>query len=206
MFMYQRPTTAKKLYFDVIPKNTDEYLAHLNKWQDEEMPDNPTWHIHKNNNPGYYSKINYSLILNLISVCKSNDPNVILGLIKNYQTSFSTIELDYINRMISCGINFFTDFIQPKLKFKIPNSEELSILKNVVLEINKIDESAEADDFQSVIFSVGKNSQFKDDIKSFFKLIYEVVFGQENGPRLGSFIKIYTKEKSVELFKSKLNV
>src|SRR6056300_631204 len=145
-------------------------------------------------------------IQKLISVCKSNDPNVILGLIKNYQTSFSTIELDYINRMISCGINFFTDFIQPKLKFKIPNSEELSILKNVVLEINKIDESAEADDFQSVIFSVGKNSQFKDDIKSFFKLIYEVVFGQENGPRLGSFIKIYTKEKSVELFKSKLNV
>ena len=108
--------------------------------------------------------------------------------------------------MISCGINFFTDFIQPKLKFKIPNSEELTILKNVVLEINKIDESAVADDFQSAIFSVGKNSQFKDDIKSFFKLIYEVVFGQENGPRLGSFIKIYTKKKSVELFKSKLNV
>ena len=63
MFMYQRPTTAKKLYFDVIPKNTDEYLSHLNKWQDEELPDNPTWHIHKNNNPGYQSKINYSLIL-----------------------------------------------------------------------------------------------------------------------------------------------
>jgi lysyl-tRNA synthetase class 1 len=206
MFMYQRPTTAKKLYFDVIPKNTDEYLAHLNKWQDEEMPDNPTWHIHKNNNPGYHSKINYSLILNLISVCKSNDPNIILGLIKNYQTSFSAIELDYINRMIACGINYFNDFIQPKLKFKIPNSEELIILQDVISEINKIDETADADDFQSAIFSVGKNSQFKDEIKGFFKLIYEVFFGQENGPRLGSFIKIYTKDKSLELFKSKLNV
>ena len=206
MFMYQRPTTAKKLYFDVIPKNTDEYLSHLNKWQDEELPDNPTWHIHKNNNPGYQSKINYSLILNLISVCKSNDPNVIMGLIKNYQTTFSPIELDYINRMISCGINYFNDFIQPKLKFKIPNSKELSILQNVVSEINKIDDSAEADVYQSAIFSVGKNSEFKDDIKSFFKLIYEVVFGQENGPRLGSFIKIYTKDKTVELFNSKLNV
>lgn len=170
------------------------------------MPDNPTWHIHKNNNPGYQSKINYSLILNLISVCKSNDPNVIIGLIKNYQTTFSSIELDYINRMISCGINYFNDFIQPKLKFKIPNSKELSILQNVVSEINKIDDSAEADVYQSAIFSVGKNSEYKDDIKSFFKLIYEVVFGQENGPRLGSFIKIYTKDKTVELFNSKLNV
>ena len=206
MFMYQRPTTAKKLYFDVIPKNTDEYLSHLNKWQNEELPDNPSWHIHKNINPGYQSKINYSLILNLISVCKSNDPNVITGLIKNYQTSFNSVELDYINRMISCGINYFNDFIQPTLKFKIPNTEELSILKNVVLEINKIDANAEADEFQSAIFSVGKNSVFKDDIKSFFKLIYEVVFGQENGPRLGSFIKIYTKDKTIELFNSKLNV
>ena len=108
--------------------------------------------------------------------------------------------------MISCGINYFNDFIQPKLKFKIPNSKELSILQNVVSEINKIDDSAEADVYQSAIFSVGKNSEFKDDIKSFFKLIYEVVFGQENGPRLGSFIKIYTKDKTVELFNSKLNV
>ena len=65
---------------------------------------------------------------------------------------------------------------------------------------------SEADEYQSAIFSVGKNSVFKDDIKSFFKLIYEVVFGQENGPRLGSFIKIYTKDKTIELFNSKLNV
>ena len=177
-----------------------------NQWQNEELPDNPSWHIHKNINPGYQSKINYSLILNLISVCKSNDPNVIMGLIKNYQTSFNPVELDYINRMISCGINYFNDFIQPTLKFKIPNTEELSILQNVVSEINKIDVTAEADEYQSAIFSVGKNSVFKDDIKSFFKLIYEVVFGQENGPRLGSFIKIYTKDKTIELFNSKLNV
>ena len=108
--------------------------------------------------------------------------------------------------MISCGINYFNDFIQPTLKFKIPNTEELSILQNVVSEINKIDAAAEADEYQSAIFSVGKNSVLKDDIKSFFKLIYEVVFGQENGPRLGSFIKIYTKDKTIELFNSKLNV
>ena len=206
MFMYQRPTTAKKLFFDVIPKNTDEYLAHLNKWNQEDNPDNPSWHIHKSKNPNYKSKINYSLILNVVSVCKSDDPKVILGLIKNYQSEFSEIELDFINRMIHCGINYFKDFIQPNLKFKIPNSYELTILKEMVNKLSEIDPSADPDEFQSAIFTVGKGSDYKDNIRDFFKLIYEVVFGQENGPRLGSFTKIYTKEKTIELINSKLNV
>ena len=207
MFMYQRPTTAKKLFFDVIPKNTDEYLSHVNKFNsDDQNADNPAWHIHKSVNPLYSSKINYSLILNVISVCKSEDPNVIFGLIKNYQKNFSEVEEDLINRMIDCGINYFKDFIQPNLKFKIPNSEELIILKEVVKKLKEVEPSADADEFQTVIFSVGKNSIYKENIREFFKLIYLVVFGQENGPRLGSFTKIYTKDKTLELFNSKLNV
>jgi len=207
MFMYQRPTTAKKLYFDVIPKNTDEYLSHVNKLESDDLnPDNPAWHIHKAENPSYKSKINYSLILNIISVCKSEDPNVIFGLIKNYQSNFSKAETDLINRMIDCGINYFRDFIQPNLNFKIPNSEELIILKEVVSKLKEVESSADADEFQTAIFSVGKNSVYKENIKEFFKLIYQVVFGQENGPRLGSFTKIYTKDKTLELFNSKLNV
>ena len=154
----------------------------------------------------YLSKINYSLILNIISVCKSENPDVIWGLIKNYQSDFSEVENNYINRMISCGINYFKDFIQPNLKFKIPNSDELSILKQVVNEISILDDNSSADEFQSAIFSVGKKSAYKENIRDFFKLIYEVVFGQDNGPRLGSFIKIYTKVKTIELINSKLNV
>ncbi len=206
MFMYQRPTTAKKLFFDVIPKNTDEYLTHLNKLNEEDNPDNPCWHIHKSKNPKYSSKINYSLIINIISVCKSNDPSVIMGLIKNYQNDFSEIEFDYINRMIKCGINYFDNFIKPNLNFKIPNNDEITILKEMVARLSEIESSADADQFQSAIFSVGKNSIYKDNIREFFKLIYEVVFGQENGPRLGSFTKIYTKEKTIQLINSKLNV
>ena len=207
MFMYQRPTTAKKLYFDVIPKNTDEYLSHVNKLESDDLnPDNPAWHIHKDENPSYKSKINYSLILNIISVCKSEDSNVIFGLIKNYQSNFSKAETDLINRMIDCGINYFRDFIQPNLNFKIPNSEELIILKEVVSKLKEVESSADADEFQTAIFSVGKNSIYRENIKEFFKLIYQVFFGQENGPRLGSFTKIYTKDKTLELFNSKLNV
>ena len=131
---------------------------------------------------------------------------MIFGLIKNYQKNFSEVEEDLINRMIDCGINYFKDFIQPNLKFKIPNSEELIILKEVVKKLKEVEPSADADEFQTVIFSVGKNSVYKENIREFFKLIYLVVFGQENGPRLGSFTKIYTKDKTLELFNSKLNV
>ena len=32
LFMYQKPKAAKKLFFDVIPKTVDEYLAYLDKY------------------------------------------------------------------------------------------------------------------------------------------------------------------------------
>jgi len=76
----------------------------------------------------------------------------------------------------------------------------------VVNEISILDDDSSADEFKYAIFGVGKKSLYKENIRDFFKLIYEVVFGQDNGPRLGSFIKIYTKVKTIELINSKLNV
>ncbi len=76
----------------------------------------------------------------------------------------------------------------------------------MINKISILDANSSADEFQTAIFSVGKNSVYRENIKEFFKLIYQVVFGQENGPRLGSFTKIYTKDKTLELFNSKLNV
>ena len=207
LFMLQRPTTAKKLSFDVIPKNTDDYLSHLSKYSENiSNCDNPIWHIHKGSEVKFNSKINYSLILNVISVCKTDDADVILGLLRNYQSEFTESELKILTILISKGINYFNDFIKPSLKFKKPNQDEFQIIKNVLNKIESIHKDSTADEFQTAIFSVGKESIYKDDIKDFFKLIYEVVFGQDNGPRLGSFIKIYSKEKTINLINSKLNV
>ena len=113
---------------------------------------------------------------------------------------------DIIINLITKGINYFNDFIKPNLKFKKPNLEEYQIIKNVLDKIESIDQNSTADEFQTAIFSVAKESIYKENIKDFFKLIYEVVFGQDNGPRLGSFIKVYTKEKTLNLINSKLNV
>ena len=207
LFMLQRPTTAKKLYFDIIPKNTDDYLNHLLKYsEDNSNADNPAWHIHKEEKIQFNTKVNFSLILNVISVCKTDDSNVILGLLKNYQSDFSNSELVILTNLISKGINYFNDFIKPNLKFKKPSKEELEVLNHVYDKIQTLDSHSTADEFQTAIFTVGKESAYKENIKDFFKLIYEVVFGQDNGPRLGSFIKIYTKDKTLNLIKSKLNV
>ncbi len=207
LFMFQRPTTAKKLHFDIIPKNTDEYLSHLSKYSENfDNCDNPAWHIHKSEKLIFNTKINFSLILNVISVCKSDKPEVILGLLKNYQSELLDSELKIINNLILKGINYFNDFIKPNLKFKIANKDETEIINNVIKSIENLETKATSDEFQTTIFSVGKQSVYKDNIKDFFKLIYEVVFGQDSGPRLGTFIKVFGKEKTVSLIKSKINV
>jgi lysyl-tRNA synthetase class 1 len=70
-FMYNAPQRAKRLYFDVIPRSVDEYLANLEKLRSqppEEMTANPAWHINAGrtpDDPG--SPVSFGMLLNLAS-------------------------------------------------------------------------------------------------------------------------------------------
>ena len=66
LFQFQKPRTAKKLYFDVIPKTVDEYYQHLAgfKKQDEKAQlSNPVWHIHNGNPPSFVPPVSFALLL-----------------------------------------------------------------------------------------------------------------------------------------------
>ena len=43
---------------------------------------------------------------------------------------------------------------------------------------------------QSIVYEIGMNSHY-ESLKDWFKALYEILFGQTQGPRLGSFIVLY---------------
>ena len=54
LFMYQKPRAAKRLFFDVIPRAVDDYLALVEKYPAEDAGasvENPAWHIHDGKPP-----------------------------------------------------------------------------------------------------------------------------------------------------------
>ncbi len=70
-FMYQKPKTAKRMHFDVIPRAMDEYHQQLRAYPTQDIDqqvNNPVWHIHNGNPPRRQMVVPFSMLLNLASV------------------------------------------------------------------------------------------------------------------------------------------
>jgi lysyl-tRNA synthetase, class I len=197
LFMYQSPRKAKRLYFDVIPKNMDEYNSHLKnyiKLEDKTQGaifENPIWHIHNGNPPKKYSEIQFSLLLNLVSASNSINKEILWGFIKNYYKSDLLLNNDkVIDDMIGYAINYFNDFVKPNKKYRLANSKEINALNQLNECLEDFQNESDPEIIQTEIYRIGKENNF-DPLRDWFSSIYEVLLGQKAGPRFGSFVVIY---------------
>ena len=201
LYMFQKPKSAKKLFFDVIPKNIDEYFSHLNKFNSMEIKDkynNPIWHIHNGSPPKVNNEITFNSLLNLVSVCNSNDKSVIWGFVNEYDPSINAENNQELDLLIQYAINYYNDFVLPNKKYlKIDNKNKI-IFEELKILLTNIDHESSSEKIQTEIYEIGKKNEF-ENLRDFFKLIYQVLLGQEQGPRLGSFIKLYGINKTIKL-------
>jgi len=205
--MFQKPKSAKKLFFDVIPKSVDEYFSYLNQFhQDEEKEkfNNPLWHIHEGNPPNFKSEITFNSLINLVSVCNSTEKKVIWGFVKEYDASLNAENNQEFDRLIDYAINFYTDFVMPKKKYIPIDNSNKDIFLDILNFLKKVDADLSSKDIQKQIYEIGKKHNFSN-LRDYFKLIYQVLFGQEQGPRLGSFIKLFGISKSISLIEGTLS-
>ena len=91
-----------------------------------------------------------------------------------------------------------------KKKYKKPNGEEKKALEALVKTLDKCDDKMKPEDIQTMIYSTGKENGYTENLRDWFKLIYEVVFGDENGPRMGFFISFFGTSETKELIKNKI--
>jgi lysyl-tRNA synthetase class 1 len=206
LYMFQKPKSAKKLFFDVIPKSVDEYFSYLKKFhhdEEKEKFNNPVWHIHDGNPPNVNSEITFNSLINLVSVCNSNEKEVIWGFVREYDASLNAKNNQEFDRLIDYAINYYTDFVMPKKKYIPIDNSNQDIFLDIVSFLKKIDADSSSEDIQTQIYEIGKKYNFTN-LRDYFKLIYQVLFGQEQGPRLGSFIKLFGIEKTISLIEGLL--
>lgn len=202
LYMYQNPTRAKKLYFEVIPKAVDEYLSFIEKFEgqpEKEKLGNPVWHVHNGVLPKEKIIINFNMLLNLVSVSNATKEDVIWKYIKNFRPNVNENHHPILQKLIINAINYFKDVVSLKKKFRKPNTKEVQALKDLADQISKMTTDMKPEDMQTIVYSVGKNHYSKEKLRDWFKMIYEVLFGEEQGPRMGSFISFYGIKESVDL-------
>lgn len=206
LFMYQKPRTAKKLFFDVIPKNVDEYLTFLSKSVGQEAGDlvaNPVWHIHSGEVPEAELPISFNLLLNLVSASNSEDKDVLWGFIRRYASDATPEEHPVLDHLVGYAISYFHDFVKPNKKFRAPSDLERAALEELNEKLADVKVGASGEEIQTLVYEVGKAHEF-ENLRDWFRALYEVLLGQSQGPRFGSFIELYGVEETREMIGSAL--
>ncbi len=193
LFMFQKPKTAKRLYFDVIPKNVDEYLTFLTKYPGQEPKDqvtNPVWHIHYGAPPEAELPISFNLMLNLVSASNADDKSVLWGFIRRYAPDATPETHPVLDQLAGYAISYFHDFVKPTKTYRAPNEVERTALEQLSARLVDLPEGASGEEIQTIVYEIGKSHDFAN-LRDWFRALYEVLLGQSQGPRFGSFIELY---------------
>jgi len=205
--MYQNPQRAKKLYPQVIPKAVDEYLAFLEKFEQQEVKEklgNPVWHVHNGQPPKEKNVISFGVLLNLVSASNAESEDVLWKFIKNYNSSISQDEHPILQKLIKNAIQYFNDIVKPNKKYRSASEIEKKALLELIELLKKMPDGMDPSEIQTEVFTVGKNYYPKEKLRDWFKAIYEIVFGDEQGPRMGSFISFFGIKETIKLLEDSL--
>ncbi len=202
LYMYQKPKTAKRLFFDVIPKTVDEYLDFLAKYPTEApeaQVNNPAYHIHHGKPPIEPAHLSFGILLNLVGVAHAEDPAILWQYITRYAPDATPEKAPLLDRMVKHALSYYRDFVKPTKKFKTPSAEETAALKDLrdALAAHTGERSPEA--LQNLVFEIGKKHPLFANLRDWFKALYQILLGQEQGPRMGSFIALYGVPETVRL-------
>lgn len=207
LFMFQSPTKAKRLHFDVLPKSVDEYLTFNKKYHEEDIEKqlvNPVFHIHHGNVPiiDTYG-ISFSLLLNLASVCNPEDKSVLWGFITQYAKDATPENAPYLDHLTQFAVNYYDDFVKSKKDYLIPTDRHKELLKQVSAMLSTLSGEETGEEIQNEIYTIGREAGY-ENLRDFFKEIYQILLGQTQGPRLGSFFKLYGISETIKLIESKI--
>ena len=208
LFMYNQPQRAKRLFFDVIPKTTDEYLTHVAKAETLFKPEiyaNPAWHIHLGSIPeNAGSPISFAMLLNLASVANAETSDILWSFIRRYNPVVTAENCPMLGVLVDRAIVYYHDFVRPTKQFRLPNDNERAALQDLAATLLQIGPGADADTLQTAVFEVGKRHDFPE-LRAWFTCLYQLLLGQNEGPRFGGFAAIYGVAETVNLIETALS-
>ncbi|MDV2966729.1 lysine--tRNA ligase [Nitratireductor aquimarinus] len=220
LYMFQKPKAAKKLYFDVIPRAVDEYYTFLSAYDRQDWKNrlgNPVWHIHDGTPPAIELPVPFALLLNLVSASNAQNTDVLWGFISRYAPGVTPQTHPELDRLTGYALRYFEDFVKPSKAFRAPDEVEREALAGINEALGALPADADGEAIQNAILDVARGIERYQDHKrkspnggpgvsvAFFQMLYQVLLGQERGPRFGSFAALYGIAETRGLITAALN-
>jgi lysyl-tRNA synthetase class 1 len=207
-FMYNQPQRAKRLFFDVIPRAVDEYITNAGKALVQPEPErltNPAWHINRGRmTNSAASPISFAMLLNLASVVNADNPGMLWGFIRHYSPNASAETEPMLARLVEHAVAYYQDFVRPAKQFRQPDGNERAALADLADTLSALPADADAEAIQTEVFAVGKRHDFPE-LRNWFGCLYQVLLGQQEGPRFGGFVALYGIPETIALIRSALS-
>ena len=197
-YVFQSPRSAKRLTWDVIPKATDEYLQQLDACAGQaeaKRLDNPVWSVHGGAPPEHGSPVSFSLLLNVVSAANAASTDMLWGFLERYVPGATPQSEPVLDRLAGYALTYYEDFVRPRKAFRAPDARERAALEDLARRLEALGEGADAEAIQAETFEAGKAAGF-EPLRAWFSALYEVLLGQPQGPRFGSFAAIFGVERT----------
>jgi lysyl-tRNA synthetase class 1 len=212
-FMYREPRAAKRLYFDVIPRHVDEYQHFLEAYERQapkERLANSVWHIHGGHPPKADNPVPFAMLLSLVTASNAENAETLWGFIGRYRPGVTAQTHPHLAKLVDYAIHYFRDFVLPAKKFREPGAAERAALIDLRDALSQLPADASAEAIQEVVYEIGRREPFLDHKKKakdgkpgvsldWFNMLYQVLLGQEKGPRFGSFVAAYGVRNTVDM-------
>ena len=213
LFMYREPKSAKRLYFDVIPRHVDEYQQFLDGYERQDgrqRLSNPVWHIHSSQPPKADNPISFGMLLTLVSSSNAENAETLWGFIGRYRPGVTPVSHPKLNEAVKYAIHYYRDFVAPKKKFQYALPQQRAALSDLRDALAQLRAESTADVVQDIVYEVGRREPFLDEKKkgkdgrpgvslAWFNMLYRVLLGQTRGPRFGSFVAAYGIANTIDM-------
>ncbi|HEY2446410.1 MAG TPA: lysine--tRNA ligase [Rhizomicrobium sp.] len=207
LFMYQKPRSAKRLFFDVIPRAVDEYIDQLKQYrtlaEDSQRIECAVWHIHAGNPPAASYPVSFALLLNLVSASNAHDRNVLWGFIREYAPGADPEANPALDHLVGYALRYYEDRVRPQKKYRAPDEKERMALEDLARALDSMPGERNGEVVQNMVYEIGKRHEFRQ-LREWFQALYEILFGQSQGPRFGSFAALFGCEQTATLIRRAL--
>ena len=204
--MYAKPRTAKRMHFEMIPKAVDEYFQHLAAFEGQDAAarlNNPVWHIHAGAPPAADMPVPFSMLLNLVSAANASDRATLWGFISPYAGGASPETNPKLDELVGLAIRYFEDIVRPTKSFREADAKERAAMADLAARLRAAPEGADGETLQTIVYAVGKEHGF-EPLRDWFSALYQVLLGQDQGPRFGSFAALYGRERTAAMIEERL--
>jgi lysyl-tRNA synthetase class 1 len=201
-YVFGSPRSAKRLHFDVIPRAADEYLQQLEafpKQEPDKQLENPVWHVHAGSPPEEGSPVSFGLLLNLVSAGNASSKALLWGYLGRYIPGATPESQPLLDRLADYALNYYEDFVKPAKRFRTPDARERAAMVDLRDRLAALPaECRDSETIQNEVYAAGKEAGF-EPLRAWFQALYEVLLGQSQGPRFGSFAALFGLPETIDL-------